>query len=148
MRLALLEARIRRHVPDAKIEPGDHTVIARVSEWLRKYFQGLEADSSSLPLDAHGQPFERRVWAILTRIPPGTTTTYGAIARALRAPGAARAVGLANGANPIAIVVPCHRVIGASGNLTGYGGGLDRKAWLLNHEREHFFALTGTNAAL
>ena len=82
-----------------------------------------------------GAAFEKRVWKALTRIPPGETTSYGAIAKALGSAGASRAVGAANGANPIAIIVPCHRVIGSSGSLTGYGGGLDRKTWLLNHEK-------------
>ena len=82
-----------------------------------------------------GAPFELRVWAALRHIPPGRTVSYGEIARQIGAPGASRAVGMANGANPIAIIVPCHRVIGSNGTLTGYGGGLDRKAWLLDHER-------------
>jgi len=82
-----------------------------------------------------GAPFEKRVWQALQEIPPGETTSYGAIATALRSPNASRAVGAANGANPVAIIVPCHRVIGASGSLTGYGGGLDRKTWLIDHER-------------
>ena len=72
---------------------------------------------------------------VLRRIPPGTTTTYGAIAREVDSPDASRAVGMANGANPVAIIVPCHRVIGSNGTLTGYGGGLDKKSWLLDHER-------------
>ena len=81
-----------------------------------------------------GAPFEKQVWAALRAIPPGETTSYGAIAKSLGSAGASRAVGAANGANPIAIIVPCHRVIGASGDLTGYGGGLERKTWLLTHE--------------
>jgi len=79
-------------------------------------------------------PFELRVWAALREIPPGRTSSYGAIAKQLGAPSACRAVGAANGANPVSIIVPCHRVIGSSGALTGYGGGLDRKRWLLDHE--------------
>ena len=94
-----------------------------------------EAGITALPLDMRGAPFELRVWDALRTIPPGTTTTYGAIARTLRSPDASRAVGMANGANPIAIIVPCHRVIGANGTLTGYGGGLDKKTWLLEHEK-------------
>ena len=82
-----------------------------------------------------GAVFEQRVWTALRAIPPGATTSYGAIAKALGSAGASRAVGMANGANPIAIIVPCHRVIGASGSLTGYGGGLERKTWLIDHER-------------
>src|SRR5207248_7627812 len=87
-----------------------------------------------VPLDLRGGPFELRVWNELRRIDPGVTSTYGAIAKRLGAPSASRAVGAANGANPVGIIVPCHRVIGSSGTLTGYGGGLKRKQWLLNHE--------------
>ncbi len=82
-----------------------------------------------------GAPFEVRVWTALREIPPGTTTTYGTIAKRVQSPDASRAVGMANGANPIAIIVPCHRVIGSNGTLTGYGGGLEKKTWLLEHER-------------
>lgn len=98
-------------------------------------FRRTTADTSGLVLDMRGAAFEQRVWTALRAIEPGATTTYGEIARQLGSPGAARAVGMANGANPIAIVVPCHRVIGASGALTGYGGGIERKTWLINHER-------------
>ena len=88
------------------------------------------SDVASLPA-----AFEKRVWTALLTIPPGRTTSYGAIAKALGSESASRAVGAANGANPIAIIVPCHRVIGSSGSLVGYGGGLDRKTWLIDHER-------------
>jgi O-6-methylguanine DNA methyltransferase len=142
-RLGRLEARLRRHYPGCTIEEGTHDVIGQVERWLAAYFAGKSAETASLMLDARGQAFEMLVWSALRLIPPGTTTTYGAIAQQIGSPGAARAVGLANGANPIAIIVPCHRVIGANGTLTGYGGGLDRKAWLLNHERAHFFELQG-----
>jgi len=81
-----------------------------------------------------GTPFQRKVWTALRTIPVGTTTNYGALAARLDVPKAVRAVGHANGSNPISIVVPCHRVIGANGSLTGYGGGLERKRWLLQHE--------------
>ena len=109
--------------------------IARTRAWLADYFAGTSADISDLRLDMRGAAFELRVWAALRAIPPGETTSYGAIAKALGSAGASRAVGMANGANPIAIIVPCHRVIGASGSLTGYGGGLERKTWLIDHER-------------
>jgi methylated-DNA-[protein]-cysteine S-methyltransferase len=142
-RLGRLEARLRRHYPGCTLEDAAHSVIRLVERWLAAYFAGESADISALALDPRGQAFEMLVWSALRQIPPGTTTTYGAIARQIGSPGAARAVGLANGANPIAIVVPCHRVVGANGTLTGYGGGLDRKAWLLNHERAHFFELQG-----
>jgi methylated-DNA-[protein]-cysteine S-methyltransferase len=133
--LTRLEARLQRHFPPHEIVDGESPVIARTRHWLAAYFAGDSAEIGDLPLDMHGAAFEQRVWKALTRIPPGETTSYGAIAQALGSAGASRAVGAANGANPIAIIVPCHRVIGASGQLTGYGGGLDRKMWLLNHEK-------------
>ena len=102
---------------------------------LRAYFAGELDALSDLPVAAIGTPFQRRVWEVLRRIPLGTVVSYGAIATAIGSPAACRAVGLANGRNPVAIVVPCHRVIGANATLTGYGGGLERKAWLLRHER-------------
>jgi len=130
-----LEARLQRHFPPHEFVEGDSRVITRTRQWLAAYFAGESAAIGDLPLDMRGAGFEKRVWKALTRIPPGETTSYGAIAKALGSAGASRAVGAANGANPIAIIVPCHRVIGASGHLTGYGGGLDRKTWLLNHEK-------------
>ncbi len=130
-----LGARLRKWFPPHVLEDRESAVIARTRTWLARYFAGESADVGGLPLDMHGAPFERRVWRELLEIPPGETRTYGSIAVRLATIGASRAVGLANGANPIAIIVPCHRVIGSSGSLTGYGGGLDRKSWLLNHER-------------
>ncbi len=100
---------------------------------LHAYFDGELAALDTIPVRTGGTAFQRRVWTALRTIRAGTTTTYGRLAATLGAPNASRAVGLANGANPVAIVVPCHRVIGAAG-LTGYGGGLARKAWLLRHE--------------
>lgn len=134
-RLTRLDDRRRRWFPAHEIVDRDNDVIARTRAWLKAYFDGRSADASALSLEMHGAPFEKRVWRALLEIPPGGTTSYGAIAKRLGSASAARAVGAANGANPIAIVVPCHRVIGASGSLTGYGGGLDRKTWLLDHER-------------
>jgi O-6-methylguanine DNA methyltransferase len=134
-RLTRLEARLRRWFPPHEMADGDTPTISRMRAWLEAYFAGTSADADGLPLDMRGADFEQRVWAALRAIPAGETTSYGAIAKTLGATGASRAVGAANGANPIAIIVPCHRVIGASGSLTGYGGGLDRKTWLLDHER-------------
>jgi methylated-DNA-[protein]-cysteine S-methyltransferase len=105
-------------------------------EQLLAYFDG-ELTEFDLALDMRGTPFQRRVWNALTEIPYGETESYGELARRVGQPGAARAVGMANGHNPIAIIVPCHRVIGADGSLTGYGGGLDRKRTLLRLERDH-----------
>jgi methylated-DNA-[protein]-cysteine S-methyltransferase len=133
-RHARLDARLRRWFPPHEVVDAEAPVIGRTREWLARYFDGAGADVGALPIAMHGAPFERRVWEALLQIPPGATRSYGAIAKALGSAGASRAVGMANGANPIAIIVPCHRVIGSNGTLTGYGGGLDRKTWLLNHE--------------
>jgi methylated-DNA-[protein]-cysteine S-methyltransferase len=134
-RLTRLDARLARWLPDHAIVDRESPTIRRARAWLKAYFDGDAAEVGDFPLDLRGAAFERRVWTELLRIRPGETTSYGAIARALSTVGASRAVGLANGANPIAIIVPCHRVIGSSGALTGYGGGLERKRWLINHER-------------
>jgi methylated-DNA-[protein]-cysteine S-methyltransferase len=101
---------------------------------LTAYFDGDIAALDDIACEVAGTPFQRSVWKALRKIPAGKTTSYGALARRIGKPAAMRAVGAANGANPIAIVVPCHRVIGTDGSLTGYGGGLDRKRWLLKHE--------------
>jgi methylated-DNA-[protein]-cysteine S-methyltransferase len=134
-RHARLDARLARWFPPHELQDTANPVIDRVRTWLSEYFAGERSDAETLPLDMRGGPFECRVWAALRTISPGETTTYGTIARQVGSPTASRAVGMANGANPIAIIVPCHRVIGANGTLTGYGGGLDRKTWLINHER-------------
>ena len=133
-RLTRLERRLARWFGPHEIVDGESCAIAGTRRWLKDYFDGVAADVD-LPLDMRGASFETRVWSALREIPAGATTSYGAIARQLGSPGASRAVGLANGANPIAIIVPCHRVIGSSGSLVGYGGGLDRKTWLIDHER-------------
>ena len=99
------------------------------------YLAGDLAAVERIPVRTDGTAFQERVWAALRAIPAGETITYGTLAARLGQPTATRAVGLANGANPVAIVVPCHRVIGAGRKLTGYGGGLERKRWLLDHER-------------
>lgn len=101
---------------------------------LAAYFDGDLRRIDGLPVATGGTPFQRAVWAALREIPCGATVAYADIARRIGRPSAVRAVGLANGANPIGVVVPCHRVIGRGGALTGYGGGLDRKRWLLAHE--------------
>ena len=102
---------------------------------LAAYFDGDIRAIDSLPIATEGTAFQKSVWHALRGIPAGQTISYGELARRLGKPAAVRAVGLANGANPIGVVVPCHRVIGANGSLTGYGGGLERKRWLLDHER-------------
>jgi len=108
-------------------------VLARTCEQLAEYFAGSRT-RFDLPLDPLGTAFQRRVWDALRAIPYGTTLSYSDLARRLGDVRATRAVGAANGRNPIPIIVPCHRVIGANGALTGFGGGLDRKRWLLEHE--------------
>ena len=112
----------------------DETPFAQVRGQLEEYFAGTRR-TFSLDLAAAGTPFQRRVWAALGEIPFGATVSYRELAQRIGRPGAARAVGLANGRNPLSIVVPCHRVIGADGSLTGFGGGIERKRWLLAHER-------------
>ncbi|MYW66804.1 methylated-DNA--[protein]-cysteine S-methyltransferase [Streptomyces sp. SID8379] len=112
----------------------DERPFGAVIDQLNAYFQG-ELKEFDLPLALHGTPFQRTVWEQLLLIPYGETRTYGELAEALGKPNASRAVGLANGKNPVGVIVPCHRVIGANGDLTGYGGGLDRKRRLLDLER-------------
>jgi methylated-DNA-[protein]-cysteine S-methyltransferase len=109
-------------------------VFERTEAQLGEYFAGQRREFD-LPLAFRGTPFQRAVWAALLEIPYGETASYGELAQLLGKPLAARAVGLANGKNPISIVVPCHRVIGSTGSLTGYGGGLERKRYLLGFER-------------
>jgi methylated-DNA-[protein]-cysteine S-methyltransferase len=103
---------------------------------LAEYFDGTRR-TFDLPLHAAGSDFQKRAWTALLDIPYGETSSYGKQAAAIGSPDGARAVGLANGQNPISIIVPCHRVVGANGSLTGYGGGLDAKRWLLSHEASH-----------
>jgi methylated-DNA-[protein]-cysteine S-methyltransferase len=101
---------------------------------MKNYFAGELDAIDKLPVQTAGTPFQRAVWSALREIPRGATESYGKLAQRIGLPTAIRAVGLANGSNPIGIVVPCHRVIGANGSLTGYGGGMERKRWLLEHE--------------
>ena len=129
------------HLPDHKrapsAAPGRHDaggVIERAAEQLDEYFAG-DRTVFDVPFASAGSPLEEQVWNELRRVPYGTTTTYGQIASDLgMGPGAARAVGAANGRNPLSIIVPCHRVVGATGSLTGYAGGLEAKRSLLTHE--------------
>ena len=112
-------------------EPG---ALPAVTAQLEEYFDGSRTDFA-LELAPSGTPFQRSVWAALCDVPFGETATYGDVAAAIGNPKAVRAVGMANNRNPIALVIPCHRVIGADGSLTGYGGGLAMKSWLLDHEQ-------------
>jgi methylated-DNA-[protein]-cysteine S-methyltransferase len=122
-----------------RVHCGDYTLHAArrtdsVSERIKAYLDGDFATLDGIEVRTAGTAFQRKVWAALRDIPVGATMSYGQLAARIGAPTASRAVGLANGANPIPIVVPCHRVIGANGRLTGFGGGLHRKQWLLAHE--------------
>ena len=131
------EARMRRllhrHYGAVAVAPGP--APETVTSPLRAYFDGESGALERMLVGTGGSGFQREVWGVLRTIPVGTTMTYGKLAATLGKPGAARAVGLANGSNPLAIVVPCHRVIGAQDALTGYSGGLERKRWLLAHEK-------------
>ena len=135
---ALTSVRFDRHAqlaPLAQASRRDEraAVLAEAKRQLAAYFAG-ELREFGLPLAPRGSEFQRKVWGALAEIPFGATSTYGALARRLGAPKHARAVGSANARNPLSIIVPCHRVVGASGALTGYAGGLARKRWLLAHE--------------
>lgn len=133
--LAGLYMNLQRHRPmEEAFGASDPTPFTEVIEQLEQYFAAQRTDFD-LPVTLVGTPFQRTVWAALREIPYGETMSYGQLAERIGSPGAARAVGLANGRNPIGIIVPCHRVVGATGNLTGYGGGLERKQYLLELER-------------
>ena len=124
--------RLRRDYGGVEIHEGQAPADLRGK--IAAYFEGDVGILDSIACAGAGTPFQRAVWAALREIPVGQTLSYGALARKIGLPKAVRAVGLANGQNPIGVVVPCHRVIGADGSLTGYGGGLPRKRWLLEHE--------------
>jgi len=118
---------------------GKCELVARIDRFghvgaLKRYFAGEIAAIDTIPVAFDGTPFQTKVWRALRTIAGGTTLSYGALAKRIGEPKSVRAVGLANGSNPVGVVVPCHRVIGADGSLTGYGGGLKRKRWLLDHE--------------
>ena len=130
-----LTARLARWFAPHEIVEQPNAVLDHTRRWLADYFNGVTPETEEVPLDMRGAPFELRVWNALRHISAGETASYGDIARQLGAAGASRAVGMANGANPLSIIVPCHRVIGSNGTLTGYGGGLERKRWLLDHEQ-------------
>jgi methylated-DNA-[protein]-cysteine S-methyltransferase len=121
---------------DEWVEDAGSGPLPETIRQLDEYFAGRRR-AFDLPLRMHGTEFQKRVWNVLKEIPYGVTWSYGELAKRIDKPSASRAVGLANGRNPISILVPCHRVIGADGSLTGYGGGLERKQWLLAHEGLH-----------
>jgi methylated-DNA-[protein]-cysteine S-methyltransferase len=123
---------LRLHYGEVVLQDGPSPGDIRAA--LSGYFKGDLASLNTIKWRVAGTPFQRKVWTELTKIPPGTTMSYGALAAQLDAPKAMRAVGHANGSNPISVVVPCHRLIGANGSLIKYGGGIERKRWLLAHE--------------
>jgi methylated-DNA-[protein]-cysteine S-methyltransferase len=137
---------LREHYGEYELKQG--AAPTSVVRALDKYFDGEFTALDGVQTATGGTPFQRAVWRALRKIAPGNTKSYGEIAAELGKPKASRAVGAANGANPIAIVVPCHRVIGADGSLTGYGGGIPRKRWLLEHERADTRAAIGRGRAL
>lgn len=113
---------------------------------IKAYFAGDLRAIDRLPVKTAGTPFQRQVWYALRKVPCGQTLSYSQLAQRIGRPAAIRAVGLANGSNPVGIVVPCHRIIGANGSLTGYGGGIERKRWLLAHEQTHAGELKGSES--
>ncbi len=123
---------------DETIIDGEHPVLTETAAQLASYLAGNRHDFDVL-LDPVGTDFQREVWAGLQEIPYGETQTYGELADSLERPGAARAVGAATGRNPISIVIPCHRLVGSTGALTGFAGGIESKRWLLNHESNSLF---------
>jgi methylated-DNA-[protein]-cysteine S-methyltransferase len=127
-----VQSSLARWYPDASIERGGDP--GGVVGTLARYFAGDLTALDEVEVELHGTAFQQRVWLALRSVAAGTTTSYAQLASRVGAPAAVRAVGAANGANPVAVVLPCHRIIGSNGTLTGYGGGLDRKRWLLDHE--------------
>ena len=125
---------LERHYGKNGFEIEETNKPDRVTRAIQSYFAGDMTAIDALPVKTGGTAFQRRVWDALRHIPCGTTVSYGELATRIGHPTAVRAVGLANGSNPIGVIVPCHRVIGANGALTGYGGGIERKSWLLQHE--------------
>lgn len=134
---------MRRQYPGRRVELRDGELPAPIRDALEAYFGGSLDAIDRVEVETGGTEFQKLAWAALRAIPAGRTTSYGQQAVRIGRPAAVRAVGLANGANPVGLVVPCHRVIGADGSLTGYGGGLHRKRWLLAHEGVHLPAEAG-----
>ena len=126
---------LARHAPGAGLAPGRAPEAVRRA--IAAYFDGDVRALDALAVKTAGTAFQAEVWAALRAIPVGETRSYGQLAAAIGRPGAVRAVGLANGSNPVGVIVPCHRVIGSNGTLTGYAGGIERKRWLLDHEKHH-----------
>ena len=135
-RMALLTKRLARWHGPHKIKEANHPIFALTKHWLDDYFKGRFGNRKTPPWDIRGTAFEKRVWGELKKIKPGHVLSYVLIAKKLGKPRAARAVGGASARNPVALIIPCHRLVGSNGSLTGYGGGTDKKRWLLEHEKE------------
>jgi O-6-methylguanine DNA methyltransferase len=135
-RMALLTKRLARwHGPHA-IKEANHPILTLTKHWLGDYFKGRFRKLKTPPFDIRGTAFEKRVWTELMKIPPGRVMSYAQMAKKIGKPKAARAVGGASARNPVALIIPCHRLVGSNGTPTGYGGGIAKKRWLLDHEKE------------
>lgn len=134
---ASVRATLQRWYPTEPVQ--DRSGPGVVADTLGRYFDGDLEAIDTIPVEMNGTPFQKRVWDALRQVPAGKTATYAEIAVLIGSPAAVRAVGAANGANPVAVIVPCHRIIGSNGTLTGYNGGLPRKEWLLRHEGGRLF---------
>lgn len=134
-RMALVERRLKRWHANPQIQKGINPILTLTKQWLADYFAGRLKALKTLPLDVRGAPFEKQVWKELLKIKPGWVVTYAQMAKKLGRARGARAVGNASARNPVAIIIPCHRLVGTDGSLTGYGGGITIKELLLNHEK-------------
>ena len=134
-RMALLTRRLARWHGPHVIKEANHPVLTHTKHWLRDNFKGRFGNLKTPPLDIRGTAFEKRVWGELKKIKPGYVLSYARMAKKLGKPKAARAVGGASARNPVALIIPCHRLVGSNGSPTGYGGGTDKKRWLLEYEK-------------
>jgi methylated-DNA-[protein]-cysteine S-methyltransferase len=134
-RMALLTRRLARWHGPYTIKEANHPILTLTKNWLDDYFKGRFGKVKIPPLDIRGTAFEKRVWRELMKLKPGHVLSYARMAKKLGKPQAARAVGGASTRNPVALIIPCHCLVGSNGSLTGYGGGIDKKRWLLEHER-------------
>ncbi len=133
-RMALLAKRLARWHGTHLIKEANHSILTLTKHWLDDYFKGRFGNLKTPPLDIRGTAFEKRVWGELMKIKPGHVLSYARLAKKLGKPEAFRAVGGASARNPVALIIPCHRLLGSNGSLTGYGGGTHKKRWLLEHE--------------
>ena len=134
-RMEQLARRLARWIGPHAIKEANHPILTHTKHWLDDYFKGRFGKLKTPPLDIRGTAFEKRVWGELMKIKPGHVLSYVRMAKKLGKPKAARAVGGASARNPVALIIPCHRLVGSNGTLTGYGGGIDKKRWLLEHEK-------------